>query len=278
MAILHVLDHLPEAIVQRPGRLWNVFARSLGEQGADGRTALAWRWALAGTCASPVTLAVPLRRPPLREEILAEAAADAELATLGSDPGGQVMHARLVLRWLVGELDAVPLWNAGSQRPHIDDGAASPHSRADIEEAYHRALATSARHPWPGDTGPAEAWMAFGSAFGARQLLAWACGQEPAGPLSGLCTTGRPTLYEIALDVRRAMTALAHARNEAQPTLVGRMAAAMETFLWLAGWNTQPPIDHHGHTAFEDCADREALCNEETARAPSGRAELQTFQ
>jgi len=44
--ILLLLDHLPEAIVQRPGRVWNVFARSLGEQGAQGRTALAWRWAL----------------------------------------------------------------------------------------------------------------------------------------------------------------------------------------------------------------------------------------
>jgi hypothetical protein len=273
VTILPVLDRLPEAIVQRPGRLRNVFARSLGEQGADGRTALAWRWALAGTSPSPVTLAAPLRRPPLREEMLAEAAADAELAVLGSDPGGQVLHARLVLRWLVGELDAVPLWNTGSQRPHIDDGAASPRSRADIEEAYHRSLAACARHPWPGDVRSAEAWMAFGWAFGARQLLAWACGEESAGPLSGLCTTGRPNLYEMSLDVRRAMTALTHARNEGQMTLVGRMAATMETFLWLAGWNMQPPIDRHGRTAFEDCADRDALCDGETVCAPYGRAE-----
>jgi hypothetical protein len=253
VAILHVLDHLPEAIVQRPGRLWNVFARSLGEQGADGRTALAWRWALTGTCPAPVTLAVPLRRPPLREEMLAEAASDAELAALGSDPGGQVMHARLVLRWLIGGLDAVPLWNA-EPLPRVIDGAPSPHNRADIEEAYHRALAACARQPWPGDTGSEHAWRAYGWAYGTRQFLAWACGEEPAGPLSGLCITGRPTLYEMSLDVRRAMTALVHARNERQPTLVGRMAAIMETYLWLVGWDMQPPVDCHGRARFEDCA------------------------
>jgi len=56
VAILRLLDNLPEAIVHRPGRVWNVFARSLGEQGADGRTALAWRWAFTGACPSPISL------------------------------------------------------------------------------------------------------------------------------------------------------------------------------------------------------------------------------
>src|SRR5580704_5306615 len=108
VAIVQFLDHLPEAIVQRPGRVWNVFARSLGEQGADGRTALAWRWAFTGACPSPVSLSPPLGRPPDGSELLSEASAGAELAARGSDPGGQVLHARLVLQWLAGELDAVP--------------------------------------------------------------------------------------------------------------------------------------------------------------------------
>jgi hypothetical protein len=112
VAILHLLDHLPEAIVHRPGRVWNVFARSLGEQGADGRTALAWRWAFTGACPSPVSLTSPLGRPPNRCELFSEVAT-AELTAHGSDPGGQVMHARLVLQWLAGALDAVPLWTPG---------------------------------------------------------------------------------------------------------------------------------------------------------------------
>jgi hypothetical protein len=32
----------------------------------------------------------------------------------------------------------------------------------------------------------------------------------------------------------------------------------METFLWLVGWNLLPPIDRHGHCAFEDCSERDA--------------------
>ena len=259
VTIVQLLDHLPEAIVQRPGRVWNVFARSLGEQGADGRTALAWRWALTGACPSPVSLGAPLQKPPNRSELLSEAGAAAELGTPGSDPGGQVMHARLVLQWLAGELDAVPLWNAGSQLTLVAEGAASPRRGADIEAAYHWSLLACTRHPWPGESGAEHAWRAFGWAFGARQFLAWACGEEAVGPLSGLRTTQRPTISEMSLDVRRAMTATVHARKDAEPTLAGRMEATMETFLWLVGWNTQPPVDCHGHIAFEDCVNCDAL-------------------
>jgi hypothetical protein len=31
------------------------------------------------------------------------------------------MHARFVLQWLAGELDALPLWNGGPSDPHITD-------------------------------------------------------------------------------------------------------------------------------------------------------------
>src|SRR5712691_7400466 len=121
--MIQLLDALPDGIAQRPGRIWNVLARSLGEQGTAGRTALAWRWALTGSCPSPVTLSAPAGSPPDRAGILAEAAAAAELAGDGADPGGQVLHARFVLRWLAGDLDAVPLWNAGPADPQVTDGA-----------------------------------------------------------------------------------------------------------------------------------------------------------
>ena len=125
----------------------------LGEQGTDGRTALAWRWALTGACPSPITLGTPLGRPPDGGELLTEASAAAELAVPGNDPGGQVMHARLVLRWLVGALDAVPLWNGGPQSPHVTDGAASPRGPAAVEEAFHWSLLACSRYPRPGETG-----------------------------------------------------------------------------------------------------------------------------
>ena len=107
--MIQALDNVPAGIARRPGRIWNVLARSLGEQGAAGRTALAWRWALTGSCPSPVTLTAAAVSPPDRGAILAEAAAAAELAGDGADPGGQVMHARFVLQWLAGDLEALPL-------------------------------------------------------------------------------------------------------------------------------------------------------------------------
>jgi hypothetical protein len=83
----------------------------------------------------------------------------------------------------------------------------------------------------------------------------------------------------MSLDVRRAMTAFVHARNDAQPTLAGRMEATMETFLWLVGWNTQPPIDSQGGRAtFDDCANRDDLRNSETANVRFERAEPRARQ
>jgi hypothetical protein len=78
----------------------------------------------------------PAGSPPDRAGFRAEAAAAAELAGDGADPGGQVLHARFVLQWLAGDLDAVPLWSAGQPDPQVTDGAGFARSRAEIEEAY----------------------------------------------------------------------------------------------------------------------------------------------
>jgi hypothetical protein len=266
MTILQLLDDLPEAVVQRSGRIWNVLARSLGEQGASGRTALAWGWALTGACPSPVTLSPPNGRPPGRTELLAEVAAPAELGRPGTDPGGQIMHARFVLQWLAGELDALPLWNVGQEDQHVSDGAKYSHARAEIEEVHDWALLAQLRYPRPSEAAPGFASLSFGWALGVTQLLAWVCGEVVEGPLSSTRVVGRPTLYQVSLDIRRAMTALMHAREDGQPTEAGRLEAIIETFLWLAGWSPLPPVDRHGHGAFEDCPERDAPCGCDAAR------------
>lgn len=144
-----------------PERVWSVLARSLGESGARSRTGLAWRWALTGEYPSPVTLSSPLGRPPGRDELLAEAEALAELARR-ADPGGDVMQARFVLRWLAGEIEALPLWNGGPGKLHVTDGAEYPHTRADIDEVYSWALLAEIRYPWRADVDRADERMAFG--------------------------------------------------------------------------------------------------------------------
>ena len=253
MGILQVLDGLPEAVTRSPAQVWSVLARSLGEQGADGRTALAWRWVLTGACPSPVTLTSAPQRPPDRAEILAEAEAQAELAQQGIDPGGQVMQARFVLRWLTGEIDALPLWNGGPRDLHVSDGAAYPHTRAEIEEVYSWALLAEERHPWCDASAPATDRMAFGWARGAVDLLAWVCGEITEGPLTGKSVSGRPTLYEVSLDACRGMTGIRLAREASDPMRASRMESLMEVFMWLTGWNVAPPVDRHGHVAFGEC-------------------------
>jgi hypothetical protein len=246
MGILQLLDDLPEAASRAPDRLWSVFARSLGEQGAAGRTALAWRWALTGGCPSPVTLTNPADRVPGRRELLAEAEASAELASAGADPGGQVLHGRLVLRWLAGDIDALPLWNADPDDVHACDGAAYAHSRERIDEVYFWGLLAKQRYPWREKATPAAQRLAFGWACGVMDLMSWVCGEAAEGPLSGARSSGRPTLYEASLDACRGMTGVAMARDAGDLTLARRREAVMETFLWLAGWNPAPPVDDHG--------------------------------
>src|ERR1700722_8273249 len=53
MGVLQLLDELPEAITRPPSLLWSVLARSLGEQGGAGRTALALRGAATGARPAP---------------------------------------------------------------------------------------------------------------------------------------------------------------------------------------------------------------------------------
>jgi hypothetical protein len=253
MGILQVLDELPKAVTRPPSQVWSVLARSLGEQGADGRTALAWRWVLAGACPSPVTLTPALQRSPVRGQVLAEAEAQAELAQQGGDPGGQVIQARFVLRWLAGEIDALPLWNGGPRELHVSDGAAYAHTRAEIEEVYARALLAEERHPWCDASAPAADRMAFGWARGAVDLLAWVCGETTEGPLTGKSVSGRPTLYEVSLDARRGMTGIRLAREASDPMRASRMESLMEVFMWLTGWNVAPPLGRHGYVAFDEC-------------------------
>ena len=273
MGVLQLLDELPEAITRPPSPLWSVLARSLGEQGGAGRTALAWRWALTGGCPSPVTLSVAPGRPPDRAALLAEARAAAELARADADPGGQVMQGRLVLEWLAGALDSAPLRNPapsglGLAGGAAFEGAAFARDPAEIAAAHSWALAGRHRYsrgdgPVTGGGRPAFAW-----AVGTLELLAWAAGSAgAAGPAGSAGPAGpageaadRPSLHQIALEVGQGMIGIRLAREDRDLARARRVEAVMETFLWLAGWNSQPPVDRHGHGTFEDCPARAAAC------------------
>jgi hypothetical protein len=255
--MLQRLDDLPDAIGRPPALTWSVLARSLGEHGGTGRVALAWRWALTGACPSPVTFTVPVGDPPRQDGLLAEAGAPAELAR-GTDSDGQASQARRILKWLAGALHALPLYGGDDFRAARSAGQAR--SRADIEQVYFWALLAKLSHPWLDGPPPGTGRNAFAWAHGAQELLAWSCGEASQGPLSGRRTYGRPTLREVSVDVSRAMTGISLARRSGDRARVSSLESAMETFLWLVGWNSLPPVDRHGHCAFEDCSEREVPC------------------
>ena len=275
MGVLQLLDELPEAIARPPAPVWLVMARSLGEQGGAGRTALAWRWALTGGCPSPVTLSSAPGRPPGRAQLLGEAGAPAELARPGADPGDQVLQARVVLEWLAGTSDALPLRSAGAGEPARTDGAALARDRGQVAAAHSWALL--ARHRYSRADGSAPGGrQAFAWAVGALELLDWAGGQAPGSQAAGgqaaggqaaggqaagsQAAGGAPTLSEVALEVSRGMTGIRLAREARDLARARRVEAVMETFLWLAGWSPEPPVDRHGHGTFEDCPQRTAAC------------------
>jgi hypothetical protein len=261
MGVLQLLDELPEAIARPPSLLWSVLARSLGEHGGAGRTALAWRWALTGGCPSPVTLALPPGGPPGRTELVAEARAAAELARADCDPGGQVIQARVVLEWLAGALDAVPLRNPAPSGLGLTEGAAfegAAFARDPAEILAARSWALLGRHRYSRGDGPVTGGgrQAFAWALGTLELLGWAAGAvgeegQAADP---------PSLHQVALEVGQGMIGIRLAREDRDLARARRVEAVMETFLWLAGWNSQPPVDRHGHGAFEDCRARTAAC------------------
>jgi hypothetical protein len=87
MAAAQVPHTLSAAIVRPREHIEAVLAQSLREMGNQGRTALAWTWALTGSLPSPVTLSQQVGHRPTRAEILAEA--DAELEGSTAPPGPQ---------------------------------------------------------------------------------------------------------------------------------------------------------------------------------------------
>jgi len=255
-----LLDELPDTIARTPARFWSVLARSLGEQGAAGRTALAWRWALTGDCPSPVTLSTTTGRPPRRAEILTEASAPAELAGSRLDPGGQVAQARFALEWMIRKIDTLPLWNNGSRDLRVTDSAAFAVTTGEMEARYFWELAAQQRYPWRDGSAPADSRLAWAWTRGVHDVLAWTCGETREGSLSGRRVLGRPTLHDVSLDACRAMTGVRMAREANDPVRVRRMEAVMETYLWLAGRTQLLPVDRHGHGTFETCPDREVPC------------------
>lgn len=123
MDTIAIPDPMPPAVIRSRRLVEAVAAQSLREQGADSRTARAWRWVLTGQGLSPVSDVPGTGCPPGSETIVAEAGHDTEPPECdwppwrhAFDPAPDRQRARRVLRWLTDAADAIPLLDPGRGR------------------------------------------------------------------------------------------------------------------------------------------------------------------
>jgi hypothetical protein len=264
---MQVPNRLSPAIARPRHYVEAVLAQSLREVGPDGRAALAWQWALTGTRPSPVTLSLAPGRPPSREEILAEAAAEPEGSTappgVPSDFRDQLRETRAVLAWLAGGTDEMPVDDDNRGRLI---GARDDYARTDddIRQGLDHVLlglkafdlpetmsTSDAKHPWRWDP----AWMNAAWLRGVRDILIWALGEIPASPLCQR-TVGLPTTYDLTYEEAAADDVVLQGRPGGHPVdprsypppQYGEGVQA--AISWLRGKATAPPTDHHGHSPY----------------------------
>jgi hypothetical protein len=264
---VHVPEQLSAAIVRPRQHVEAVLAQSLRETGPDGRTALAWEWALTGARPSPVTLSLAPGTPPSRAEILAEADAEPEgsraPAGVPADFRDQLRETRGVLAWLAGGTDEIPVDDDNRGR---FIGARGDYARTDddVREVRDYALIglkacdlpesmspSDVRHPWRWDAG----WMSAAWLRGVRDLLTWVLGECDASPLCER-TVGLPTTYDLTYEEAAADHVVMQGRPGGvrvdpasyPPPQYGEGIHA--TISWLRGEATAPPIDNNGHSPY----------------------------
>jgi hypothetical protein len=266
MAAPSVPDALPPAITRPRQHVQAVLTQSLLEMGADGRTALAWHWALTGTRPSPVTLSLPPGRAPTPEEILAEADADPEGSTappgVPTDFCDQIGEARCVLRWLAGNSDEIPVdcENRGRFIGARDDYARTDDEIREVRDRAQRGLdafdlpdpidPAHARDPWRWTP----AWMNAAWLRGVRDFLDWVLGGHTDSPLRG-----RPLQHSqhgLAFEDETAEEIAGQGRPGGIPVDPGAYPppqygeAVQATIRWLRGETTAPSVSSEGCSPY----------------------------
>jgi hypothetical protein len=254
-----VPDPLPDDIIRPRQHVQAVRAQSLLEMGPEGRTALAWEWALGGHRPSPVTLSRAPGCPPARDQILAEAAADPEGSTappgVPTDFCDQLRETRRVLAWLAGSSDEIPVDddNRGRFIGARDDYARTDADIRSVRASAQRDLAARspagrahaeiADDPSAGKSYADVAWLQ-----GVSDLLGWVLGDRPDAPLSKRAT-GLPTVRDLQHEEGAAEDLIARSQHgslwadagSANPVEYG--GAVQAAIRWLRGEVTIPPVD-----------------------------------
>lgn len=276
VATIPVPDPPPPAITRPRQQVEAVLAQSLAETGEDGRAALAWKWALTGTCPSPVTLSLAPGHPPAREDIWAEADAEPEGSTappgVPTDFCDQLGESRRILRWLTGDSDEIPAdcENRGKLIGARGDYAHTDREICEVRDLAQRGLDDS-NLPDPMDSANAgnprqwaPAWMNAAWHQGVRDLLDWVLGDRSASPLRGK-TMPKPPLQELDLEDEAAEEIARQGRPGSIPVNPGVYSppqyceGVQAAIRWLHGEATAVPIGPYNGASGGDL-DSIALC------------------
>lgn len=286
MTDISVPGRLPPAITRPPAQVRDVMAQSLREQGTISRTATAWQWALRGTVPSPVRQAPALGTPPGREQMAAEARHDLFDDPPGyrrlsgplwiSDPDTDRRFARLVLLWVAGIHDIVPL-AAADRGMYVGARLSFARTDDDIRVVRRRALdailadpvsepitAAQAARPWSMRPDQMNAFYLNGTFM----FLAWILGDNPTGPLTGQQPTRiPPSADDLELELATLDPVMMQGRDPEYPVEPGTYPPPQygegidDAARWLTGEDITPPVDHHGCGAYHPCpGDRRCTC------------------
>jgi hypothetical protein len=271
---LRVPEQMPSAIARSRPLVDAVLAQSLTEVGPDGRAALAWEWALTGTRLSPVTLSLPVGRPPSRDEVVAEAAAEPEGSTaqpgVPSDYCDQLGEARHVLTWLAGVCDEIPVEddNRGRFIGARDDYARTDDDIGQVRDYARRGLEAcdlpdpmepnDARNPWRWNAG----WMNAAWLQGVRDLLDWVLGERAASPLRRRLV-GLPSTYDLTYEDGAVEDIILQGRPSGLPVDPAAYPppqygeGVQAAIQWLRGETTTPPAGQDGRGAYTACREED---------------------
>jgi hypothetical protein len=288
MNLLSVPDPLPAAVIRPRRQVKAVMQQSLREQGTSGRTAAAWQWALTGNVTSPVRRDQATGTPPDRARIAAEARYDPRDDPPGyrrmagplwvSDRDTDRRFARLVLLWLAGSCDLVPL-AAGDRGRYVGARLYFARTDEDIRQVRTAALdriladpmpqpvsAMQAARPWTMTAGQMNTFYLNGTLM----FLMWVTGDSQDGPLTSQPAAHTPPdADDVEIELAALDVVVMQGRDRDYPAEPDTYPPPQygegidAAFRWLTGEDTRPPVDHHGCGAYYPCpGDRRCACEE----------------
>jgi hypothetical protein len=244
-AIVRPLRHV-RAVRERHARRFTGPAEA-----AVSRSARAWAWALGETAISPVT-GRQTTVPPGHADIEAEIAV-ADERRLRGDRQNRADAAALILRWLIGDDEGVPVLadNPGELVGGWGDIVRSPSHIADIlalAAQGQRQAAAESRNIYATPEDRQYVQQDADYLDGVAATLAWVLGQRTNAPI----TAARPR----EITTRDLKTERVHAEDVIEQARYPWMADRLPPFwygegvkltiTWLLGDTTAPPVDPAG--------------------------------